>query len=370
MAQLKFTKSGPNSFHSVVKTRVDKYFIDNQLSKTGDWRLYYKSIILFLAFAIAYATILVATQASNLWAMIGLLTLGYGMLGFIIPGLGFNVMHDAVHGSYSKNKTLNNWIAFFSGDTNGASTLAWALKHNKLHHTFTNIHNHDEDITQSPMFRISPDDPWFPMHRYQHRYAHVLYCILSLHWSIVNDIRKVVFERAVLDEELKASTREYIRFALGKLVYYSLFILPMFLLPHWWYGLVGFVGMHCIAGYTLSIVFQMAHVVEGTAFVAEPLDGEKIQTSWREHQMRTTANFAMDNAFLTWYVGGLNFQIEHHLFANISHVHYPAISKIVQQTAKEFDVTYHQFDTFKEARQSHFHQLRAMGRKPYVSQAA
>ena len=84
----------------------------------------------------------------------------------------------------------------------------------------------------------------------------------------------------------------------------------------------------------MSTVFQMAHVVEGAA---QPLPDEDsvVHTEWAVHQLRSTSDFGRNNVFLNWYVGGLNFQIEHHLFPNISHVHYRNIAPIVEETARE-----------------------------------
>lgn len=361
---IKFVAAKPGDFQTTVDEEVKNYFKENQIAMTGNKSLYMKSFILFGAFIIAYIGILTSSTlfASQgnliifLWTMVW-----YALLGFIIPGIGFNVMHDAIHGSYSDNKKLNSIIGFWGGDAMGVSTFAWNLKHNILHHTYTNIDHHDDDIVQWPMFRLSPYQQWLPRHRHQHWYAKVLYCFLSLQWSLFNDFKKVLVNGKVLQRELKAKRKDYVRFFAGKAANISLFALPAFFLPHWWYALIGFVGMHCIVGYTLSIVFQMAHVVEGPSFVAEPETG-RMKITVKEHQLYTTANFDMYNTFITWYVGGLNYQIEHHLFPNISHIHYPDISSIVQKNADKFGLPYHVFDTFALAKKSHFEHLKMMGK--------
>ncbi len=363
---LKFTKAEPGSFQTVVDEKIKEYFSKNGIAMTGNKKLYIKSAIIFTAFIVAYIAILTSTTLLGsqgnfvifLWMMAW-----YVLLGFIIPGIGFNVMHDAVHGSYSHNKKVNRILGFWGGDAMGVSTFAWNIKHNVLHHTFTNIDHYDDDITQEPMFRLSPHQEWLPQHRYQHWYAKVLYCFLSLQWSLFNDYKKVVIHGKVLNRELKAKREDYVRFFIGKGVNLGIFILPAFFLPHWSFALIGFLVMHFITGYTLSIVFQMAHIVEGTSFVEGSATG-KVNMSFKEHQVVTTANFGMYDQFLTWYVGGLNYQIEHHLFPKISHVHYPAISVIVQEVARNYNVEYNVFESFGSAKRSHFDHLKMLGQKP------
>ena len=85
------------------------------------------------------------------------------------------------------------------------------------------------------------------------------------------------------------------------------------------------------------------------------------EDEWAIHQIKTTANFATISTFLTWFLGGLNYQVEHHLFPRISHIHYPNLAKIVKETCAEFDVTYTEFKTFASALKSHVQHLRHMG---------
>lgn len=355
------------SFQTKLTERVNEYFSRNGLSKKGDWRLHTKTAVLFSSFAIAYACILfapyIATQLNIhvLWIIVTMSV----PLGLIVAAMGFNVMHDASHKSYSDNPKVNNLMAFVGGDLMGGSTFIWNIKHNRLHHTFTNIEGYDDDIAKYPMFRMNVHQKRLWFHKYQFLYAPVLYMILSMHWTIINDATRMV-KGKVLIKELRPKQKDIWMFILGKALHFILFVgVPMIVAPVWWYTLVGFAVMHVTIGLTLAFVFQMAHVVEGTAFPEPPKMDE-----WMLHQLETTSNFAMNDKLLSWYVGGLNFQIEHHLFSNISHIHYPALSKIVQRTCKEFGIPYNSFPTFRQALWSHFVYLKKMGRKPYAPQAA
>lgn len=349
MAKIKFNKNNV-AFQTRLTESVDEYFTSHNLSKKGDWRLYSKTIILFATFCILY----VGTLFSPTW-WLGLFLI-YPLLGLNISYLGFNVMHDGAHGSYSHSPRLNQWMAFLGGDVMGGSTFLWKVKHNELHHSYTNIEGHDDDIAKYPMFRMSPHQERRWYHKYQHRYAIVLYALLSFHWSVIGDFERLI-DGKIFERKLKPKLKDYAMFFAGKLFCFSLFLaIPFMVSDTWWYPLAGFFFMHIATGISLAYVFQMAHVVEGTAF-PEPPEMDQ----WMVHQLATTANFAMDNKFITWSSGGLNYQIEHHLFKEISHVHYPAISKIVRRVCDEFGINYHAFPTFGKALGSHSRYLRSMG---------
>ncbi len=362
---LKFPEVGPDSFHNLVKRRVDEYFASNNIAKTGNKALYLKTIFWFSSFVIAYVGIITIPylQIESNFVLFCLTMVWYVALGYIIPGIGMGVMHDAAHNSYSQNKRLNKIIAFWSGDAMAASMVSWRIQHNILHHTFTNVDDQDSDIKKYPMFRFSPHHKWLRHHQYQHLYARVLYLFLSISW-IINDFTRILITKNISGKEIKISKKQILEMLLGKAIHLGLFTFPLFILPHAWWGIVGFFVMHFIVGYILAITFQLAHVVEPAEFLQEPEGTDELDMPWREHTMRTTANFDPHNKLLTWYVGGLNYQIEHHLFPQISHVHYPAIRQIVKETAQECGQPYHEFKTKKAAKQSHFGHLKLLGQAP------
>ena len=148
-----------------------------------------------------------------------------------------------------------------------------------------------------------------------------------------------------------------------KIVYYTIFlIIPLLVidLPIWQI-LLGFVFLHLIEGATLSVVFQLAHTVEGPEF-PEPDQHGNMENSWAAHQMHTTADFARKSRLVNFLFGGLNFQIEHHLFPRVCHIHYRKIAPIVEQAAREFGLPYHDNTSFYSAIRSHVYSLKAMGR--------
>lgn len=278
--------------------------------------------------------------------------------GFILVGL--NIMHDGNHGSFSSNKKINR-IMGFTLDLAGGSAMIWRQKHNILHHTYTNIEGVDEDLHTSGILRLSPNQAKRSWHRFQHLYAVLVYGFLTLTWVLTNDMRKLVSGR-ILDYRLpRASRTDLAVMFLGKGLYLGYMIaLPLFFHP-FLHVAIAFVGMHIVQGVTLSLVFQLAHAMEENTFPVPDSETQAIENEWAIHEVETTANFAPNNKLATLYLGGLNFQIEHHLFPKVCHVHYPAIGRIVKETCAEFSVPYHSYPTITSAVAAHFRFLRAMG---------
>lgn len=301
-----------------------------------------------------------------------LVTLGlFFLMGVGMSGIGMGVMHDAVHGAYHDKKWVNrlfgSTIYLISGNV-----TTWRLQHNILHHTYTNIDGLDDDLETRGLIRLHPNQPWKKMHKAQAWYAPILYGLLTLNWVMMKDFSQLMrYQKTGLANFSKKELRnEWINLILTKTLYFSLFIvLPLIFVPVAWYVVVlGFVLMHFTAGFLLSFVFQLAHVVDHVETFDMPVSG-KMDDAWMEHQLRTTSNFARKSKLVSWFVGGLNFQIEHHLFPNICHVHYPAISQIVRKTAKEFNLPYNEHIRLGEAIQAHMNSLRMYGMKPVPVQA-
>lgn len=283
-----------------------------------------------------------------------------------MAGIGFAIGHDALHGAYSSNKRVNELLGL-SYDMVGANSYLWKIIHNIAHHTYTNIHGHDGDLDIAPFIRLSPHDDYRRIHRFQHILAFVTYGFATLFWVFIKDF-KCFFQRDVGPyKNKKHPLKEWVTLFVGKAVYYGyIIVIPLLILDvTWWQFLVGFLSFHLTSGLIVGVVFQLAHVVEGPEHVDPPEDA-RIEENWFIHQMRTTANFARDNRWLSWYLGGLNFQIEHHLFPRICSVHYPRIAPIVEQTAREFGVPYHEHPGLMDAIRSHYRTLKKFGRPAYA----
>lgn len=316
--------------------------------------MFLKTAIILAWLASAYV-LLVFFSTSLIMAVITAFAVAQG---FVL--VGFNIMHDGNHGSYSKNKTVNRLMGF-TVDLIGGSQMLWKQKHNILHHTYTNISEMDNDLDTGGLLRLSPDQKWRPWHRFQHLYAFPVYSFLSLSWLTFSDFRKF-FSGRIGDYKLrKPSAYEAALFFLTKIFYFGYtLVLPMFFHPVA-YVIIGFVGVQLVLGFTLSIVFQLAHTVEGNTFPKPHPQTGIVENEWAIHEVETTADFAPKSRIAAWYMGGLNFQIEHHLFTKVCHIHYPAISKIVENTCREFNVAYVAYPTLRSAVAAHYRFLRELG---------
>lgn len=342
------------SFHAELKKRVHAYFEEKGKPTTGNFQLYSKAILLGLAFVAVYVHLVFFTPPL-IWALLECV-----LFGGIVAAIGFNVMHDGAHGSFSRHPWLNHFAAF-SLNVLGGSSFMWNVKHNVIHHAFTNVDGLDDDIDIQPWMRMSSTQKKYKLHKYQHLYFWLLYSLLYILWIFFMDYQKY-FQRKIGAMPLKKMhVRDHFTFWLFKILNIGLFIvLPIYMLGFgsW---LIGFLVFTLPAGFVISIVFQLAHTVEHTAFPV-PDENNKLEDEWAVHQIKTTANFATHNKLISWLVGGLNFQIEHHLFPKISHVHYPAISKIIRETCAEFNIQYVEYPRMRYAVASHVQFLKHMGR--------
>lgn len=354
MATIQFSK--PNSdFFATLRKDVQRYFEENKIKSSGNAHLYWKAVILISSYIIIYAAILLLPIP--LW----LAAVGAATIGSLQAFIGFNVMHDSCHEAFSSKKRVNYFFGL-SMNALGSDAFMWKQKHNVVHHTYTNIDGVDDDIAKTPFLRMSKSQPRFKAHRFQHIYLTFLYGISSFYWIVLKDLQEYIMGSKYSIETAKMKPWDHFVFWSTKIVYFGLYIvLPSFVfgfLP----AFVGFVIMHVMLGLLLSFVFQLAHVVENVEFEHHVGEHTMIENEWAVHQIATTSDFAPQNKVVSWFMGGLNHQVEHHLFPRISHVHYPKIQKIVQKTCAEFGVQYRHYPTVRQALASHFRHMRNLGR--------
>lgn len=348
-----FTNQG--AFSTELRTRVDMYFENNRISRTGNWKLYLKSVVLVTAAITIYLLLLFVDMPAYVSILLCV------VFGFTLACVGFNIMHDACHGAYSDRKWINNLLGY-SLNALGGNCFLWKWKHN-IHHAYTSVDGMDNDIDKSPLLRQCESQKWIPIHRYQHIYVVFFYAIASLAWIFGFEFKKYFTRRVTALDITNMKLADHIIFWVSKILYLILYgVLPAILLGfnNW---LIGFIIMHVSMGFTLSFVFQLGHVVEPTSFISvdELQNHQAGRIEWAEHQVRSTANFAIDNAVISWFVGGLNYQVEHHLFPRVCHIHYPALSTIVRKACADYHLPYHCYPNMQKALDSHFRQMRALG---------
>ena len=355
--KIRFNNRDVADFIPEVRKRVAEYFEATGRSPKADWRMVLKTVILLGGSMTCY--LLILSGWFTLWQMLGLaLLLGVGM-----AGIGFSVAHDALHGAYSSNKRVNELLGY-TFDVLGANGYMWKITHNVIHHTYTNIHGLDEDLTVSPLLRLTPGAPHRWYHRFQHIYGFLAYSLATLNWLFAKDYQQFMKKDIGPYTNKVHPRKEWITLFAGKLfAYTTLIIIPLVVLEiTWWQFLIGFLAVHLTAGTILGVIFQLAHVVEGPEHPTPDEQG-MMEHAWLIHEMHTTANFAAKNHLLSWYIGGLNYQIEHHLFPQVCSVHYPAISPIIREVARQHGVPYHYNPTLRAAIRSHQRMLKRLGRE-------
>ncbi|MCD5389964.1 MAG: acyl-CoA desaturase [Candidatus Pacebacteria bacterium] len=360
---IKFSKNDPNKFFRTLNKRVNAYFKNNKIKKTGNWKLYRKAMIVFGIMFIPFIAILVFRNILPVWVVIPLLII----IGLGKALVGMNVMHDANHESFSSRKWVNKLFGASMYILSG-NDYNWKVQHNVLHHTYTNIKGYDEDIDAGRIIRFSKHSKWLKIHKYQKYYAFFLYGLMTLNWAITTDFKQsyLYLKRRLSYGKFPNPATQWTKLIIGKIVYYSLWVfLPIMLGIVWWHVLVGFVIVHFAAGLTLSVIFSLAHVMPNTE-MPEPNENGCMKNTWAIHQLYTTSNFSPKSKFVEFFTGGLNYQVEHHLFSHISHVHYKKISEIVRKTAAEFELPYNEYKTFWKAVKEHYNQLRVLGKKPAI----
>lgn len=310
--------------------------------------------------------VLASGLATTVWSLFTL----YILSGLGMAGIGMGVMHDAIHGSYSKNRKINTLLSY-SFNLIGANATVWRIQHNILHHTYTNIEHSDDDLNAPFFLRFSPHAKHYWVHQFQHIYIWFFYGISTISWITTKDfVRLKRFKEMGFLEEKNEYKNALVSMTAWKMFYYSYaIVLPMILLPQaWWLILLAFLSMHFVTGILVSIVFQIAHIMPVNEFPL-PNDQGMMENDWYRHQFATTSNFSPNSKLLFWLIGGLNYQVEHHVLPDVCHVHYKNLTKIVSDTALEYGIPYHVKKSILHAIWDHTKMLRFLGKKETVSLA-
>ena len=350
----------PSDFSKTLKERVDAYFKENGLSRQGDWRMYAKTVLMLGLFFTPWAFIAFGGIGGGWQFWVAEIVMGFGL-----AGIGLNVMHDANHGSFSKHKWVNQTVSYVL-DLVGGSSALWRIQHNVLHHSFTNIEGLDEDIDTPGILRFTPNRPLKKIHKLQFIYAWGFYSIMTLFWMTAKDwLALARYRKKGLVKSSGSSVGQLTRdLIISKLLYFGyIMVLPALFsgLPFWKIT-VGWMVMHAVTGLILASIFQPAHVLEDLQF-SQGKKGASMEDDNLSHQLKSTANFGTRSRLFTWMCGGLNHQIEHHLFPQVCHIHFSDLAPIVRKTAEEFGLPYRSSTTFAGALALHTKMLWKLGRE-------
>lgn len=346
-----------NAFQKEARRRVDEYFRTSGRRQRDCPAMYVKTGIILTIFAGLYALLVFVVDAW--WQALPLAIL----LALAVAAIGFNIEHDGSHQAYSDHAWINRMMAM-TLDLVGASSYVWHWKHSVVHHTYVNITDHDADIDVAPFGRLTPHQKRFSFHRWQQFYLWPLYGLNVIKWHFYDDFRDVILGRVGPTRMPRPKRWELVGFIGGKALLVTLALgLPLVFHPAW--TVLLFYGVTVtVAGVIISVVFQLAHCVEEAEFPLPLTHQHSMENAWAVHQVETTVNFSRRSRVQSWLLGGLNFQIEHHLFPRICHVNYPALSHVVEQTCRDFGLKYREHPSFVAGLRSHFRWLRYMGAVP------
>ena len=356
---VKFAKDHNEDFYKVLQKRVNDYFKNSNIARHGNAQMVFKTIVMISLYVVPFLLMLFYFQDS---VMVFLMWI---MMGLGMAGIGLSIMHDANHGAYSKNQNVNKALGYIITLV-GGHDVNWRIQHNVLHHTYTNVNGMDEDINPGKTLRFSPHEPRFAAHKYQHIYAWFLYGMMTVLWSTSKDFKQLFRYKKLelLETQNVRFITSFIILIVTKVLYYLVVLgLPLYFCSAYvpvWSILLGYFTMHFICGVILGAIFQPAHVVP-TSDYPLPDDSGNVAADWAVNQLINTSNFAPGARLFSWYVGGLNYQVEHHLFPNICHIHYRKISEIVKATAHEFNLPYNSQRTWGAALVSHTKMLYDLG---------
>jgi linoleoyl-CoA desaturase len=353
---LKFSAKADTGFYRDVRSKVYAYLDQQGITPAANLQMVLKTVFFLLLFGGSYYAAVFGAWPG--WAKL----LACLLHGLSIAAIGFNIAHDAGHDAYSGSKTINR-LLFYTMDMVGSNSYMWHIKHNQAHHIYTNINSFDEDITGSYLLRLSPHAPFNRINRYQYIYAWLLYPLLYFYIVWFYNFQQFSTRCFGPFTDLKHTAKAWVQLLGWKSVYffYAVFV-PVWLMDipilHF---IAGYFISAATAGFTLAIIFYLAHCVENANLFPLPVQ-QTIEDNWAAHQLRTTSNFGMGNRWLTWFSGGLNYQVEHHLFPEICSIHYRRISHIIETTAQQHGLPYLKYDTFGAALRSHQQMLQQLSK--------
>jgi linoleoyl-CoA desaturase len=342
------------AFLDDVRREVDAYLADPAVARRGRRALFLKAVVAIGLMGLGWSGLMLASPGPFLAAAcLVALTLG-AML------TAFSVQHDANHGAFFRRTRHNHLLGWSSDALLGYSSYVWRVKHNVAHHTYTNVDGYDDDIEQLPIVRLAPSQPSRWWYRWQHVYVWPLYCLFTLKMQFVGDLGALLRGRVGNSAVRVPKGWSLAGYLAGKAVFFGwILVLPLLVYP-WWAVLGALLAISAATGLVVAVTFQLAHCVEEASFTS-PAELRAERRVWAVHEVESTVDFCPGNRVITWFVGGLNYQIEHHLFPRVAHVHYPRLAAIVERQAAIHGVRYSVHHTLGRALRSHLGHLRWMG---------
>ena len=353
MNKLKFSKDEGSDFYRELNERIEQYFSEKGIPKTGNKTMVFKIILYFSLDILFYGLMITGTTTLGFYTF-------YLLMGFFVLLTAFNISHDAAHGVAVKSKFWNKVLFSLSFNLQGNNAYVWGKNHNESHHLYTNVEGSDIDVLNNPLFRMteSQELKWF--HRYQFIYAPFLYLLYSINWFFFRETL-MLFNLSSRTIKIEIPKNEVVKLVIYKLLYIGyMIILPVYLLPFGWQTvLLAFLLNHFMVSIIFVGVLGVSHLSD---FVEHPVPDQnnKLDMSWPKLQMCTSVDYNADSKFFNWTLGGFNAHALHHLLPNICHVHYLEILPMFRELAQKHNLNYMEMP-YSKSLASHFRFLKGMG---------
>lgn len=345
--------SWDGTFYRKIKEKVEKAIPRNK--RRDDQRMTIKGLCLLVSYFFALGLYI---YFCNWWTAI--------VYGFFCSQIGVNIMHDGNHGAFTSSKTLT-WIAGHTLELVGSSSVVYRRSHNYGHHSCVNHYELDRAFdTTYPLIRLhaNQDRMWY--HKYQHYYGWIIYTLVNF-GDLFGTFDEFFWMSNFPNRRGSTSISSFIFQVFVKLcwLFYAI------LIPTYIHGYVNIFPVWLLYMLTFGVGYALFFAVNHWTLDAGFVDNQNISnTNWGVLQVENSINFALDSTFWTWLTGGLNYQIEHHLFPAMVHTRLPEISSIVQEVCKEYGVTYFAYPSFWTALKGHYDLLKALGSYEKPQEAA
>lgn len=355
-------KNQDDPFFQELHTEVNQYLQQQLNGPYANYLNVVKGVLYLSLFWGSYATILGSGLPD--WAIL----IGYAAMGIFGLFIAFNISHDAAHGTLSRQPWLNKLTYYLTFNPLGTDAYLWGIRHNQSHHLFPNVDGVDVDIDSNFLVRLSPNRPLLKHHHWQHLYAPILYGLFTLQWVFIKDWHYLSRKNLANLRNIRHPKTEVAGVIVAKIFHFTyLVLIPICLGLSVWVVVAGYLLYHVAMSYFFLFTNIMNHHSEEAEFPQRDAEGY-LPGSWAQHQITTCLDFHPRSQVWTFFFGGFNAHAAHHLFPNVCHVHYPAISGMIARLSKKHGVRYHQSDWWR-ALISHFKHLKALGQTPPASPA-
>ncbi len=344
-----------DDFFASVKKRTLKYLRENGLSRFGGAKVFVKGIICSVSTLVFYLAALLGNFPDPTTLMFAIL---FGISSLLLV---LNIGHDGAHGTLAPGRKFNDAIQMLTFSLVGTDSYLWKVRHVKAHHFSPNVNTFDVDMSENGIVRLTPFQKYYWYYRFQHFYAPFVFGFINIHTMLFYDFRCLLTGRL---DNVKLNNLNWQ--ILSRFMFLKInFVLVMFVIPYatmdrpWWHIAIGAFVISFVNSIIYVSLFIGTHHCEGIQYPTADERGV-MPHGWAYHQVVTALDWLPLSKLANFLAGGSNTHVAHHLFPNISHIHYVQITKIIQEEAERFGIPYNE-SSFLGMIASHYRHLKKMG---------